>query len=200
MKIAFVIYDNMTALDFLGVYDAVTRLKAMGFVEDLEWDICALTDQVTDVTGGLHITPTSVEPDLGEYDMVVVPGGRGTKGVTDSPRYMEWIGTAGRCQTKVSVCSGALIMGAAGFLRGKRATTHWAALDALEQFCTVVRDQRVVDDGDVLTAGGVTSSIDMGLYLCGKLAGREAMEAVKRQMEYPYGVEHADFGASIPVG
>ena len=200
MKIAFVIYDNMTALDLLGVYDPVTRLKAMGFVKDLEWDICALTDEVTDVTEGLHVTPTRVKPDLGEYDMVVVPGGRGTRGVTDSPQYMEWIGTAARCQTKVSVCSGALIMGAAGFLRGKRATTHWAALDALEQFCTVVRDQRVVDDGDVLTAGGVTSSIDMGLYLCGKLAGREAMEAIKRQMEYPYGVEYADFGASIPVG
>jgi len=63
----------------------------------------------------------------------------------------------------------------------------------------VIRDQRVVDEGDVITAGGVTSSIDMGLYLCGKLAGREAMEEAKRQIEYPYGIEHADFGAPITV-
>ncbi len=200
MKIAFVIFNGMVTLDFLGVYDTVTRLKGMGFMDNLEWDICALTDRVTDATGSLHITPTKTRPNLGDYDIVVIPGGRVTPEILEDPDFMGWIGTAESCRTKVSVCTGSLIMGAAGFLKGKRATTHWRRMELLEPYTTVVQDQRIVDEGDVLTAGGITSSIDMGLYLCGKLAGREAMEAVKRQIEYPYGIEHADFGAPIPVG
>jgi len=132
MKIAFVIFDGMVTMDFLGVYEAVTRLKTIGLRDDLEWDICALGDRVTDSVGSLSIIPTRVRPDLTEYDMLVIPGGRVTPGIMENPQFMEWITSAERTRTKVSVCNGALIMGAAGFLKGKKATTHWRRLDILE--------------------------------------------------------------------
>ncbi|MCZ6556639.1 MAG: DJ-1/PfpI family protein, partial [SAR324 cluster bacterium] len=91
------------------------------------------------------------------------------------------------CKYKASVCTGSLLFGAAGFLQGKRATTHPNAYDALRPYCAEVVRQRIVDEGDLVTAGGVTSGIDLGLFLCEKFAGAEAKAAIKKQMDYPYG-------------
>jgi cyclohexyl-isocyanide hydratase len=181
MNIAFVIYNGMAALDFIGVYDPVTRLKTMGFVPDLEWDICAYTREVRDSTG-LLFNPTKVKEPLEGYDIVFVPGGRGSRALMDDGRFIQWLRTASGI--KVSVCTGSLLLGSAGFLEGKKATTHRGSFDELKRFCSEVVDRRVVDEGDVITAEGVTSSIDLGLYLCEKLAGREARERIRRQMEY----------------
>ncbi len=184
MRIAFVIFDGMTALDFIGVYDPVTRLKTMGFMPELEWDICAQTREVRD-GAGLLFTPTRVGESLASYDMLIVPGGFGTRELVHDDAFIQWLRTAELCPLKVSVCTGAKLLGAAGFLQGKRATTHHNAIDDLRAYCSdVVMDQRVVDEGDVITAGGVTSGIDLGLYLCEKLAGRQVMEKIARQMEY----------------
>lgn len=172
MKIAFIIYDVMTALDFIGVYDAVTRLKTMGFMPDLSWEICAYTSEVADNTG-LRFTPTKVKEPLGEFDMVIVPGGHGVRELVRDRGFIEWLKTAERCSVKASVCTGSVLLGVAGFLKGKTATTHRMAFDLLRPFCESVVDQRVVDQGDVITARGVSSSIDLGLHLCERLAGGE---------------------------
>ncbi len=87
---------------------------------------------------------------------------------------------------KVSVCTGALLLGAAGFLRGRRATTHPNALKELEPYCGTVVRERVVDEGDVITAGGVACAIDAGLHLVQKLAGAEARARIAAEMDYPY--------------
>jgi cyclohexyl-isocyanide hydratase len=92
------------------------------------------------------------------------------------------------------VCTGSLLLGAAGFLRGKRATTHPAAFEALRPHCARVVDDRVVDEGDVVTARGVASSIDLGLRLCERLAGAEVRERIALQMDYPYYKDPADRG------
>jgi transcriptional regulator GlxA family with amidase domain len=92
--------------------------------------------------------------------------------------------TAANCRLKVSVCTGALLLGAAGFLKGRRATTHRTEFERLKEFCAAVVDERIVDEGDVITARGVTSSIDLGLYLCERLAGYEAKEKIRKQMDY----------------
>ncbi len=183
MKIAFVIYDGMTALDFIGVYDPVTRLNTMGFLPDLQWDICARSKTVKDGTG-LGFVATKVSESLHGYDMVIVPGGFGSRKLIDDTAFVEWLRTAAPCKSKVSVCTGALLLGAAGFLKGKIATTHRNAFGDLRRFCSSVVDKRIVDEGDVITARGVTSSIDLGLYLCEKLAGREARERIRQQMDY----------------
>ncbi len=174
----------MTALDFVGVYDPLVRLKTMGFIPDLRWDVSALSRQVKDSTG-LAFVPTRVALPLDSYDIVIVPGGFGSRQLVDDAEFIEWLKSAKPCRLKASVCTGALLLGAAGFLKGKRATTHRNALEQLGEFCAEVKHARIVDEGDVITAGGVTSGIDLGLYLCGKLAGQEVRQQIQRQIDYP---------------
>ena len=185
MKIAFIIYDGMTTLDFIGAYDPVTRLNTMGFLPDLQWEICAPSQTVKDGTG-LGLLPTRVGEPLQGYDMIIVPGGFGSRRLMDDAAFIEWLRTAAPCELKVSVCTGALLLGAAGFLKGKAATTHRNAFGDLQRFCSSVVDRRIVDAGDVITARGVASSIDLGLYLCEKLAGREVKERIRQQMDYEH--------------
>lgn len=183
MHIAFVIYNGMTALDFIGMYDPVTRLKTMGFMADVRWDICAYTPEVRDGTG-LLFTPTRVGSSLHNYAMVLVPGGFSTREMMNDQEFIAWLKTAAPCQRKVSVCTGSLLWGAAGFLQGKKATTHPMAFSDLQPYCAQVLDQRIVDEGDIITARGVASALDLGLYLCKKLAGHEVKERIRRQMDY----------------
>lgn len=183
MKIAFVIYDIMTAMDFIGVYDAVIRLKLMNFMPDVEWEICAHTQEVID-GNGLRITPTKAGESLEGYDLVIVPGGYGSRKLVDDSAFITWLQTAEACRLKASVCTGSILLGAAGFLKGKRATTHQSSFDQLRPYCEEVVDMKVVDEGNVITARGVTSSIDLGLYLCEKFAGRDVRERIAKQMDY----------------
>ena len=183
MKIAFIIYDRMTAMDFIGVYDGVTRLKTMSFMPDLGWEICAPTAEVADGSG-LRFTPTKVAESLADYDIVIVPGGYSSRTLSTDSAFLAWLRTCEPCKLKVSVCTGSVLLGAAGFLSGKRATTHPSAFDELRPYCETVVDARIVDEGEVITARGVTSAIDLGLYLCEKLAGRDVRERIARQMDY----------------
>jgi len=191
MKIAFVVFNGLTMLDFIGIYDPLTRLKTMGFMPDLTWDICAYTDIVKD-DRGLIMVPTAIQEPLQSYEALVVPGGYGTRMLIHDPKFVQWIKTAEPCKWKVSVCTGALLLGAAGFLRGKRATTHPSALQELTPFCQRVLENRIVDEGDIITAGGVSSGIDEGLYVVGRLAGAEAGSKIAKQMDYPYTLRPED--------
>ncbi len=186
MKAAFIIYNDLTTLDFVGVYDALTRLKTMNFDSGFSWEICALTPQVRD-DRGLTLLPTQVGESLDGFDMVVAAGGFGSRPLVKDEAFLAWLGTAASCKLKASVCTGSLLYGAAGFLKGRRATTHPNAYEALRPYCAEVVDERIVDEGEVITARGVTSGIDLGLYLCAKFAGAEARAAIKKQMDYPYG-------------
>lgn len=183
VRIAFVIYDGMTTLDFLGVYDAVTRLKTMGFQPDLAWEICARNAVVTDGSG-LRLLATRVDEPLIGYDLIVVPGGGSARILQDDADFLAWLRTASDTPLKTSVCSGSLLLGAAGFLAGKRATSHRSAQGDLKPYCAEVLDARIVDEGAVVTARGVTSSIDLGLYLVERLAGAEIKERIRAQMDY----------------
>jgi len=183
MKIAFVIYDQMTTLDFIGVYDPIARLKTMGFIKDLSWEICAYSEKVHDGYG-LEIIPTQVGQDLSVYDLVVVPGGVNTLDLLQDAPFLNWLATAKQCPLKASVCSGALLFGKLGFLKGKKATTHPSFLNELKPFCSQVLSDRILDAGNVITAGGVTSGIDLGLYLCEKFAGKEVRVKIAKQMDY----------------
>ena len=174
----------MTALDFIGVYDPLTRLKSMGFVTDLEWELCAYTPDVSD-DKGLHFTPTRVKQPLTGYDVIIVPGGLSTRALMQDQGFVGWLKTAAACRLKVSVCTGSLLLGAAGYLSGKTATTHPNAFNELRKFSAAVVPDRVVQDGDVITARGVTAGIDLGLYLVEKFAGREVKERIRKQMDYP---------------
>jgi transcriptional regulator GlxA family with amidase domain len=185
MKAAFVVFDRMTSLDFVGFYDPVTRLKSMKIIEDLEWHICSTTRSVAD-DKGLRIEADVIDKPLDSYDMLFVPGGFGTRNLQHDGCFIDWLKTARAVPLKVSVCTGALLIGAAGFLQGRRATTHPSAYKELEPYCGVVVRERVVDEGDIITAGGVSSSIDLGLHLVQRLAGGDARDRIAVQMDYPY--------------
>jgi cyclohexyl-isocyanide hydratase len=185
MRTAFIIFNRMTMLDFISVYDPLTRLKSMGEMSDFAWDICAMSKTVAD-DKGLCVTPTVIGCPLLGYDLIVVPGGVGTRALQYDKDFIDWLRTSEPAQVKASVCTGALLLGAAGFLKHKQATTHPVALEELKPYCAQVVDDRVVDEGDVVTARGVTSGIDLGLYLVERLAGAEARTRIATQMDYGY--------------
>jgi len=185
MKNAFVIFDRMTSLDLIGFYDPVTRLKSMRIMEDFEWRICSTARQVID-DRGLRLEAQAVAEPLSSYDLLFLPGGFATRLLQDDRGFIDWLKTAQSVPLKVSVCTGALLLGAAGFLVGRRATTHPSAYKELKPYCKTVVHDRVVDEGDVITGGGVSSSIDLGLHVVQRLAGPEARERIATQMDYPY--------------
>ncbi len=185
MKAAFVVFDRMTSLDFIGFYDPVTRMKSMKIMDDFEWRVCATAGHVVD-DRGLRIEADAIAEPLDSYDMLFVPGGFGTRSLQHDGNFVDWLKTAGSARLKVSVCTGALLLGAAGFLRDKRATTHPSALKELEPYCREVVRERVVDEGDIITAGGVSSAIDAGLHVVERLAGPDARARIAAQMDYPY--------------
>jgi cyclohexyl-isocyanide hydratase len=193
MKTAFVVFNGMTSLDFIGFYDPVTRLKSMKIMDDFEWRICSTTRQVID-DRGLRIEADSVADPLDSYDVLFVPGGFGTRSLQHDGEFVGWLKTAVSVKTKVSVCTGALLLAAAGFLRGRRATTHPKAYQELESYGVTVVHDRVVDEGAVITAGGVSAAIDMGLHLVEKWAGVDARQRIATQMDYPYRWDCSDRG------
>ena len=185
MKIAFVLFDGVTFLDFIGFYDVIHRLRGFDRTQDITWDICGLSGEIADEQG-LVVKVPRIRPDLSEYDMVFVPGGMGTRKLRYDEAFVEWLKGAEKADYLVSVCTGSLLLGAAGFLQGKRATTHPRAYELLEPYCREVVPARIVRDGNVITAGGVASSIDLGLYMIKLLVSAGAVEQVKDQIDYPY--------------
>lgn len=185
MKTAFVIFDGMTVMDFIGIYDPLTRLKSLKIMPEFEWNVCALRAEVAD-DKGLRVMADSVGQSLSGYDLLVVPGGMGTRTLQHDATFIDWLKAADAAKLKASVCTGALLLGAAGYLQGRRATTHPSALEELKPYCARVVTERVVDEGNVVTAGGVTAGIDLGLHLVERFAGAEARARVAKQMDYPY--------------
>ncbi|PYE47750.1 cyclohexyl-isocyanide hydratase [Paenibacillus barcinonensis] len=190
---AFILFDGLTFLDFAGFYDVVNRLNGYEQTKGTTWDTCAMTDQVTDESG-LTLKVDRVKPDLAEYDLLFIPGGMGTRKLRYDEAFVGWLRQAEPIPVKVSVCTGSLLLGAAGFLTGKRATTHPYAYDLLEPYVAEVVPKRIVKDGQVITAGGVATSIDLGVYIVGLLAGQDAAAHVKMQIDYPYDVQGVDEG------
>jgi cyclohexyl-isocyanide hydratase len=174
----------MTALDFIGVYDPLTRLKTMGFVPEVTWDLCSFTPTASDNTG-LTFTPTTPPgAPLSDYDLVVIPGGFGTRKLVGDKAFVEWIASCEESPLKATVCTGSLLLGAAGSLKDMKATTHPTSYGDLAPYCKEVLDQRIVDEGHIITARGVTSALDLGLYLCKRIAGDDVKELIRKQMDY----------------
>lgn len=183
MKIAYIVFDGITLLDFIGAYDPISRLRSIQFLPNLQWDICALTPEVKDPFG-FSIKATKVKNDLSGYDVIIVPGGSGTRTLVNNKLFINWLQTAAAVPLKCSVCTGSLLLGAAGFLQGKKATTHFNQYEALAQYGCIVMQEKIVDDGQIITAGAVSSSLQLGIYLASKWCGEEACEAIKKWMDF----------------
>lgn len=179
MHIAFLLFPGVTQLDLTGPAQFLSRLPDAKV--DLVWD--SLDPVPTDA--GFSILPTATFADVPRADLLCVPGGMGVASVIDHPRALDWVRQVGSdAQWVTSVCTGALVLGAAGLLRGYRATTHWAWHDLLPLFGAEPVQARTVIDRNRATGGGVTAGIDFALTLMARIAGDDAARAVQLALEY----------------
>jgi putative intracellular protease/amidase/uncharacterized protein (DUF952 family) len=182
-RIAFVAFSGMTLLDLVGVLDPVSRIATMGFDPTLGCEVVAATSDATVFAAfGLRVTADRVRPPLASYDLVVVAGGPSARELANDPEVSAWLWAPGAGAWMASVCTGSLLLGAAGHLQGKRATTHATASHLLASYGATYVDERVVDEGLLVTAGGVTAGIDLGLHLVERLEGAETRAAIAKQM------------------
>ncbi len=188
MKIGFVVFNGITFLDLIGFYDVIYRLNLFEQTKGTTWDFCGLSEEITDELG-LTIKVNKIRPELSAYDLIFVPGGMGTRKLRSDENFIGWLRQAADVRYIVSVCTGSLLIGAAGFLTGKKATTHPSAYELLEPYCQEVMNARIVKDGNLITAGGVSTSIDLALYLVELFVNKEAVETVKKQIDYPYEIQ-----------
>ena len=193
-RAAFLVFPHVTLLDIVGPYDALRRVKTMGFDARFEWRFIGTHDRVLD-DSAFPIQLDAVLPNLDDYDLLVVPGGKGTDYLAGDQRFFNWLRTWGETRPIASVCSGSLLRGEAGWLAGLPATTHPSRYELLRPYCSdVVINQRVVDAGRVITAGGVTCGIDLGIHLVNRFWGTDASTRIARRMQVP-GFEGAGAGA-----
>ncbi|WP_367189390.1 DJ-1/PfpI family protein [Thermobacillus sp. ZCTH02-B1] len=167
---ACLLFDDMTSLDWIGFFEAVTRLRLMEGGESVSWDFCAVKDTVAD-DRGVTYRANRIRPDLAGCDLVFVPGGMATRTLRHDDAFLRRLRTAEPAEWKVSVCTGALLLGAAVFLQGKKAVTNASAFDLPAPYCAEVVKARVVRNGQVITGAGVSASIDTGLYVVERLKG-----------------------------
>jgi imidazoleglycerol-phosphate dehydratase len=184
MKIAFLLFDGMNAMDFINLFEPLTRLRSMGMLPDLEWDLCAYTQEASSSTG-LKFTPNRVSAPLEGYDLLVIPGGSGALSLADETGSLNWIKTAGNSPLKIAVGDAALVLGAAGFRSGRWAAAQADLQDSRHSFDAADLDLGILDEGHTITARDGVSAIDLGLYACARLAGEEAAEKIRQQLKYP---------------
>ncbi|MFE7236557.1 DJ-1/PfpI family protein [Streptomyces sp. NPDC002405] len=180
MQIAIVLFDRFTALDAVGPYETLGRLPGARTVF-----VAERTGPVRTETGHLALTADRTLDEVTDPGIVVVPGGPGQSSQMENETLLDWLRTADATSAwTTSVCTGSLLLAAAGLLDGRRATSHWLALDQLRRFGAEPTGERVVLDGKYVTAAGVSSGIDMGLTLLGRIAGDEHAQAVQLLTEY----------------
>jgi putative intracellular protease/amidase len=180
MRIVIPIFDRFTALDAVGPYEVLSRLPGAEVVF-----VAAEKGAVRTDTGSLAITADASLDEIDSCDVLTVPGGPGTRHLMTDPQLIDWVKRIHPTTTwTTSVCTGSLLLGAAGVLTGLKATTHWACTDLLESLGAAYTAERVVIEGKVITAAGVSSGIDMALTLAAKIAGDEIAQAIQLGIEY----------------
>lgn len=178
LKILFVLYPGVTHLDFTGPHQVLSRTPGAEVV------VASLGGRDIEAEG-LTFTNLADLAKVDRCDVICVPGGFGTTAAMLDESFMAQVRRLGAGATyQTSVCTGSLILAAAGFLKGKRAACHWAWRPMLEPFGAIVGEERVVRDGNIITGGGVTAGIDFGFVMLEELAGRDYAEAVQLGLEY----------------
>ncbi|HTX47461.1 MAG TPA: DJ-1/PfpI family protein [Solirubrobacteraceae bacterium] len=180
MNIAIPIFDRLTALDAVGPYEVLSRIPGATV-----HFIAAEPGPKRTETKMLALMADESLDDLPEPEVIVFPGGYGTRELMDDSRIIDWLRHAHQhSEWTTSVCTGSLVLGAAGILDGLEATSHWMALDRLKDLGATPVSRRVVEQGKVITAAGVSSGIDMALTLVARMEGPELAQAIQLGIEY----------------
>jgi cyclohexyl-isocyanide hydratase len=191
-RIGLLLFPDITQLDMTGPYEVFTKLP--------EAEVHLLWKSLEPVTanGGMKITPTTTFTSCPQLDLVCVPGGPGMNPLLNDEETLTFLRKqAAGTRYVTSVCTGALVLGAAGLLKGKRAATHWMSRDMLKAFGATPVAQRVVVDGNVITGGGVTAGIDFALTVAAEAFGEDLAKAIQLGIEYD---PHPPFAAGSPEG
>jgi cyclohexyl-isocyanide hydratase len=179
MNIGFILFPNVTQLDFTGPLQVLHRMPGA------TTHILAKTLDPVSSDCGLSLVPNGTFESAPALDMIVVPGGFGVVGAIGDPETLDFVRAAGASATYVtSVCTGAFLLGAAGLLQGKRATTHWAYTSLLPLVGATYTPGRSVKDGNTYTGGGVTAGIDFAFSIIADVSGQQVAEAVQLAVEY----------------
>lgn len=183
-------FPNVQQLDLTGPYEVFA--SASGARVHLVWKDTAPVRSAT----GLWLKPDTIFAQAPQFDVLCVPGGGGVNALLTDAETLDFVkAQAQGARYVTSVCTGSLVLGAAGLLAGKRATTHWNARQFLAGFGAIAQEGRVVRDGTIITAGGVTAGIDFGLTVIAELLGREEAETIQLALEY---APHPPFSAGTP--
>jgi transcriptional regulator GlxA family with amidase domain len=194
-RVGILVFPDVEVLDFCGPFEvfSATRLDESRRREEhspFDVGLVAASIEPVKATGGLRVLPDYDLENCPQLDLLVVPGGWGTRSLVNDERVVRWIrGQAARVELTASVCTGSFLLAQAGLLERRRATTHWQSLDRMQQTfptVTVVRDQHVVEEGSIFTSAGISAGIDLALRVVAKLHGEPVARATARYMEYPY--------------
>ncbi len=198
--VGIVIFPEVEVLDFCGPYEvfSVVRLdEARRREEPSPFKVLLVAEQSEAVTaaGGLRVLPDCTLGDCPRLDILVVPGGWGTRRQIENETLIDWLAQRGRqVEMLTSVCTGAMLLGRAGLLDGRRATTHWRSLAWMqESFPLVIVEERLhlVEDGHILTSAGIAAGIDLALMVAARYFGEAVARATARHMEYRYTEDNA---------
>jgi transcriptional regulator GlxA family with amidase domain len=195
-NVGILIFENVEVLDFAGPFEVFSRTRTVAGMESRRSDddapfrvftVAKTTDPLF-ATGALKVVPEYSFKTAPRIDLLVLPGGFGTRALLDDEETLAWIGTvAADASQTTSVCTGSLLLAKAGLLKGRRATTHWGALDflaSLDADIIVDRNSRYVDDG-IITSAGVSAGIDMAFYVVERHCGREVADETAHYIDYP---------------
>jgi cyclohexyl-isocyanide hydratase len=178
-RIGMLIFPRMTQLDLTGPYEVLARLP------DTAVELVARSRDPETTDRGLQIVPTTSYADCPPLDVIMVPGGPGQQDLMEDEEALGFLRKqAAGAKFVTSVCTGSLVLAAAGLLKGKRATSHWAAIESLALMGAVPVREKVVIDGNIITGAGVTSGIDFALHLAAMLAGEQTAREIQLQIEY----------------
>jgi len=178
-RVGMLIFPRLTQLDMTGPYEVLARLP------DTTVDLIARTREPVTTDRGMQIVPTTTYAECLPLDVIMVPGGPGQQDLMEDEEALAFLRAQARgARFVTSVCTGSLVLAAAGLLEGKRATCHWAAIDNLALMGAVPTRERVVVDGNVVTGAGVASGIDFALKLAAILSGEEVARQIQLQIEY----------------
>jgi transcriptional regulator GlxA family with amidase domain len=186
--IGIFLFEDVEELDAIGPWE-VLAYWTRNHPED-GWEVVTIAESAAPVTcaKGLRVIPDHALADSPELDVLIYPGGRGTRAHLEDQSRLSWVREQrARVPLMASVCTGSLVYAAAGILTGRPATTHWGSIERLAQLdpsIEVRTDDRFVDDGDIVTSSGVSAGIDMALYLVARLAGADRAREVRRGIQY----------------
>lgn len=194
-RVGIVIYDKVEVLDFCGpfeVFSLVRLNEERRQQEPSPFEVLLVAEKSGPVvaSGGMKVLPDCTFEECPRLDILCVPGGQGTRREVSNAAMLDWLRSrAGEVELLTSVCTGAMLLGGAGLLDGRKATTHWASLEWMRSalpHVEVKSDLHVVEDGDLVTSAGISAGIDMALKVVSRCCGEVVGRATAKRMEYPY--------------